>query len=461
MKTSGTEEQIVEFVTNFSFEYLSQRTIDAAVLRIIDSLGVAVPAMDSPPVKALKAVAPVVSNGLKARLWNAGGDTTPGFAALTNGAMVRYLDMNDAYTMTSTAHPSDNIAGMLAVAEACGKKLSDIICAVTISYEIQCRFCDVAPFHQHGWDQGIIGAPAAAMGAGWILGLDATQLRDALAIAVTPNLPTYQTRKGTLSMWKGLAGPYAARAGVDAALFSLSGITGPASPIDGPFGLWRQTLGDTQQIALPRDFAGHTFAIEQSDIKFFPVRNACQLPVMLALDARPSIAMDNVSNIEIWTDGHFFGEPSQDPALWAPTTRESADHSLPFCIAAALVDGDISTATFETERYLDLDIRNVIAKTKIAFDSEFTALAPGTRSCRLIIEDQNGKSLRFERRSAPGDRHRQPPYDEVIRKVRKLAASRLSDAQSERFVSFLQDVSPELAAREMAVSFSGLVGHAA
>ncbi len=429
------------------------RTVDAAMLRIIDSLGVAAAALGAPPARALRQIAPNVTNEPRARLWGSDILTPPGFAALSNGGMVRYLDMNDAYTMTSTAHPSDNLAGLIALAEALGRDVSDAVLAATVSYEVQCRLCDAAPFHLNGWDQPLAGAPGAAMGAAALLGLDAATTHHALSLAVTPNLPTYQTRHGTLSMWKGLAGPNGARAGIEAAIMAEAGITAPENPFDGPAGVWALITGDVRPVNLPGKAADHVFAIEQSDIKLYPVRNAIQLPLTIALDARRTVAAERIASIDIWTTAHSFEKPSKDPALWAPETRESADHSLPFCVAAALIDGEVSVDTFVTERYLAADIRDLMSKINIHFDPAFDALAPSVRACRLVIRDTDGELHTFERHWRPDDPMRQPDRPRVLEKAEHLARDSLTADAADRFMECLRALSPEMPAADIAPMF--------
>ena len=203
-----------------------------------------------------------------------------------------------------------------------------------------------------------------------------------------------------------MAGPNGARIGIHAALMAEAGITGPQDCFDGPTGLWQHTVGRPVDIPLntaPRD---GLFAIQQSDIKLFPIRNACQLPVQLTLELRAAVPADDIAEIVIWTDEHSFGVPAKDPALWHPTTRESADHSLPFCVAAAILDGKIDPRTFEHERFFDQDILDLIGKITIQFEPEFSAAAPGQRACRIMVRDSAGSDHKIERIWPEGDPRR-------------------------------------------------------
>ena len=436
-----TEQKLCGFAFGFDIEQSSQELIDATRLRVIDSIGVALAAMDAPPVAALKDVEKAFAQTIGARIWGTGSYAKPDQAALINGTMVRYLDMNDAYTLISTAHPSDNIAGMISMGEALDRSLADVLEAIIISYEVQCRFCDVAPFHQNGWDQPIVGAPAAALGAAKLLRLNQDQMRHALALALVPNIPMYQTRRGELSMWKNIAGPNGTKIGVNAALMAASGITGPQDVFDGMNGLWAQTLGQRLDVPIPQEYGGHVFAIEQSDIKLFPVRNACQLPVRVALEMRKAVPANRIKKITVWTDEHSFGVPSKDPDLWKPVTRESADHSLPFCVAAALIDGDISLSTFEEKRFLDPDTAHLIDCLSIEFDPDYSQAAPQQRACRLQVEDKDGTRHKVEQIWHEGDLNRLPDAATVAAKFERIANIYGGERRSRKLLEGLQSLS--------------------
>ncbi|MCG8543987.1 MAG: MmgE/PrpD family protein [Alphaproteobacteria bacterium] len=422
-----TARQLVEFTRSIDYGDLSKATRQAAKTRMIDTMGCAMAALLAPPVRVARRLAVPIAGDSGSRLFGTLTRTTPDLAGFVNGAMVRYLDMSDAFLMTSTAHPSDNIPSLMALAEATGASGKDLLLATVISYEIQCRLCDAAPFQAKGWDQPVAGAPAAALAAGRLLGLDAKKLRHALALAVVPNVALNQTRSGQLSMWKGMAGPNAARQGVFAAQLAAAGMTGPEDPIDGKFGLWAQTMGETYTVKIPQRFKGHTFAVRQTNIKSFPVRDAIQVPIMAALKLRKKIAADNIETLRIDTYAKHFAVAAKDRALWAPKTRESADHSLPFCVAAALIDGAVTPETFERARYLDKDCRALMKRVCIDFVDAYDKVAPETRTCRLLATVKGGKTVTVQHRQTPADILRGPSDAEVEAKFHRLAERTLDE----------------------------------
>jgi 2-methylcitrate dehydratase len=385
-----TTKRVVDFAARLNWDDLPAEAVHAAKARLLDSIGVALAAFGAPPARIARSIAPHVDEPWSARIWGSGVRTTPDMAAFVSGSMVRYLDLNDAYRTLDASHPSDNLPGILAVTEALGGSGRDFILALAISYEIQCRFTDTVPFNDAGYDQPLVGAMACALAAGRLLGLTREQLGHAVALAIVPHLPTYQTRAGELSMWKGCAGPNGARHGIFAARLAQAGLTGPYNAFEGVFGVWKQTLGKPGSFTLPQPGRDQARALLQTNIKRYAVRDSCQLPIATAIDLRAKIdpAAIKALRVDTYKSAHFGAVA--DKELWHPMTRETADHSMPFSIAAALIDGDVTPATFEEARFRDRDVLDLIGKMAIEINPEFSKQTPKIRSCRITATAANG-----------------------------------------------------------------------
>ena len=417
--TSSLEAQIIEYSMSLSFEDLSQQAINQAKRRITDTIGGALGAFEAKPVKIAKAVVPKVKSGRSARIWGSLEKSTPEGAAFANGTMLRYLDINDTHRTIDGSHPSDNLGGIIALAEALSLNGRDALLALIISYEIQCRFVDSVPFNENGWDQPVPGVMAMAMAAGRMLSLNVSSMRDALALAVTPNLCTYQTRAGELSMWKGAAAANGARQGIFAALLASKGMTGPFEAFDGIYGLWNQTVKRKYSIA-PLSFGKSLFGVEQTNIKMFPVRDSCQLPVQTARDLRKKIAAKDIQSLKIITYGSAYKGAVEDPELWAPKTRETADHSMLIAVTLGIIDGTITPESFESERFLDKDVLDLISKTEVEISKEFSSMSPAIRTCQLIANNNEGKSFNSKRSLTAKDIEIGPSDEEIQTKFYSL-----------------------------------------
>jgi 2-methylcitrate dehydratase len=365
--------------------------------------------------------------------------TTPEAAAFANGTMLRYLDINDTYRTKDGSHPSDNLGGVIAVAEMLGASGRDTVLALVISYEIQSRFVDAVAFNDAGWDQPVPGAMACALAVGRLMGLSAAQMRDALALAVIPNLSTYQTRAGELSMWKGAAAANGARQGVFAARLAAEGMTGPYEAFDGVFGLWSQTMGKPHDLP-PLARGDATYAVQQSNIKMYPTRDSCQLPVDTAKELRGKIAAEDIARLRIITYKSAHKGAIADPELWAPKTRETADHSMLVAIATGLIDGDVTPATFDNARFLDADVLGLIRRTEVEISDEFTAKAPGIRNCRIEATDHSGAVHVAHRSLTTADIERGPGDGEIQRKFMMLTRNFMPPLAQGRLYDALNDI---------------------
>jgi 2-methylcitrate dehydratase len=417
------EEKIIAFSSGVRFADLPAAAVRAAKMRVIDSVGVAFAAYDAPTARIARRLAQPTSGEMSARIWGSQVRTTLESAAFANGVMVRYLDLNDAWRTKDAHHPSDYLPGILAVAEYRGASGEDFIAALAVAYEIVCRFTDVVPFNTAGWDQPVTGAIATAMAAGRLLGLSREALMHALALAVIPNLCTYQTRAGELSMWKGCAGPNGARNGVFAALLAAEGMSGPYEAFDGVFGVWNQTLGGTPyDVLLGSCYVDGKWGIVQTNIKTHPVRDSCQLPIDTALELRPRAKAGDIAALRIETYRSAWEGAVKDRELWSPKTRETADHSMLFAVACTLIDGEVTPASFEKGRFTDRDILDLIGRTTVDVIDEFTTATPGRRNCRITATLNSGGSAVAHRVVTLADIERGMNDQELARKFEACTA---------------------------------------
>ncbi|HAT34588.1 MAG TPA: hypothetical protein DCS82_02645 [Rhodospirillaceae bacterium] len=431
-----TANQLVNLAGKIAFSKLPKGAVDAAKARLLDSLGVAMAAFFADPIRISRRMVHPASEGPVARLFGTLTPTTPERASFVNGAMVRYLDMNDAYVRAGVSHPSDAIAGLIATAEAEHKSGKELIAAIATAYEIQCRLADVVPNEAHGWDQPFLIVQGTALGAGKLLGLSKRELHQALSLGLVPNMALNQTRTGTLSMWKGLSGANAARQGVFAAYLAREGMTGAEDPIEGAMGAWNQLMdGESYDVPVPRSLEKHKFGVQQSDMKAFPIRYGCHVPVYTALELRDKIEdIVDIQSLKIDTYTQAFGRWIGVPDFWKPVTRESADHSLPFCVAVALIDGDITPETFEKNRFLDPDVTSLMSKMTIELNPEFTAAAPEDKNCRMTATLSFNREEMVERCHTRAHSERTVPKRLVEDKFRKMSAGILSEASQDRLI---------------------------
>ncbi|MGH7869659.1 MAG: MmgE/PrpD family protein, partial [Candidatus Dormibacteraceae bacterium] len=236
-------EQMATFATGARFEALGLDTCQQLKIRILDALGCGLGALDCEPIRMIRGYINELGNSGNCTLIG-GGSTDIDRAALYNSALIRYLDFNDSYLAKGeTCHPSDNLGAILAAGEYIGATGRDLMTALAVAYQIQCRLCDVAPVRARGFDHTVQGAYAVAAGISKILKLDRSKTANAIAISGTAFVALRATRTGRLSHLKGLAYPNLAACCTRAALLARHGITGPLEVIEGEKGLMDAITG--------------------------------------------------------------------------------------------------------------------------------------------------------------------------------------------------------------------------
>lgn len=229
-------ENLAAFVCRSAWEDLSETAREQLKIRVLDSLGCALGALEGEPVRILRRQIEEFEPRGKCTLIG-GGSTAPDYAAFYNGALVRYLDFNDAHLAKGeTCHPRDNLAAILAGAEFANRTGRDLMTALAAAYQVQCRLSEVAPVRDKGFDHTVQGSYSVAAGVSRALGLDEVRTANAIAICGAAFNALRVTRTGQLSHWKGLAFPNTAACCTRAVFLARDGITGPLEVFEGEKG---------------------------------------------------------------------------------------------------------------------------------------------------------------------------------------------------------------------------------
>lgn len=390
-----TTEVIAEYVAAMTADRLTAAAIHATKRTLVDSVGCAVGAIDAPPVRIAREVANETTGELGATVIGSRKRSTAELAAFANGVMVRYLDYNDMYfsPVGGGGHPSDIISTGVALGEALGSSGRDVLLSIVVGYEVLGALVGTVRLRERGWDQGLNAVVATAMMAGKLFGLSKEQLGHAVALAIIPHIPTRQTRVGELSMWKGCATAGAARNGIFAALLARKGMTGPPEPFDGFDGI-KQLVTGPFDLVLP--VQPGSFVIERTHAKLRPAEYNSQGPLDLILELRRKVPLADIERIHVDTYWLAYSEIGMEKQKWDPRTRETADHSIPYLLAAALVDGDITPRSFTTERIRDPKLRPLMDRITVAEDKDYSRRFPGELGCRITVTTTAGKSITEE-----------------------------------------------------------------
>lgn len=431
-------QRLAAYATKLTFDQLDSNSIHEVCRRLIDSLGCACGAYQAQPVAIGRRLATRIrylteTSNTGAYFLGGSSRTSPEMAAFVNGIAFRYLDYNDTYLSKEPAHPSDNLAAILAAADISDATGQAIITATVLAYEIQCRLCDAASIRARGWDHVTYGAISTSAAASQILRLTEDQIAQAINLAGTPNVTLRQTRAGELSEWKGCAFANASRNGIFAALLAAEGLTGPAPLFEGELGFFKQVSGPFSLPPFGGEPAADGFIINRTSIKYWPAEYHSQSAIQAAIELHGQIDDPQlIDRVDIYSFDAAVDIIGKDPEKWAPKTRETADHSLPYCTVAALLDGDITLATFEEPRLHDPRLLSLISRTTIHRDAQLTIRYPRGIPNRVVVTFKDGRQIIAENEFPCG--HDQNPMNDehVSDKFHRLAEGVLSPAQQQR-----------------------------
>jgi 2-methylcitrate dehydratase len=387
-----TADRLADYASRLGHADITPQVLHAAKRSLVDSFGCAYGAFDAEPVKAVRTLASDVSAKHPATILGTSTKSSPEWAAFANAAMIRYLDFSDdcfGPNGDSGPHPSDNIGAVLASAEAIGRSGREFLLGMVLAYEVCGQLVQNVVLRVRGWDYPVFHAIASAVGAAKMLGLTREQMRHALALSIVPNIALSQTRHGLLSNWKGLAGPNGSRGGLIASLIAKQGITGPVEPFEGKGGFMRQLDNTFELAALGGE--GVPFRIESTCFKCLPIKYGSQLPVWVALELRKKVKIEDVESICCHIIKRQAESRDKSPQYWDPTTRETADHSTPYLIAAAMIDGEVTEKTLTPARFRDPTILALVQKISMQPEESYAADFPRTFQCRLETTLKSGE----------------------------------------------------------------------
>jgi 2-methylcitrate dehydratase len=431
-------EQLADFVVQASFTDLSAVAVRELKIRVLDSLGCALGALDQGPMPQLKLQ--IEDFGGRELCSLIGGNkTAPDRAAFYNGALVRYLDYNDSYlAKKETCHPSDNLAAVLAASEYMKGSGRDFLGALAVAYQVQCRLSEAAPVRSRGFDHTTQGAYAVAAGVSKALNLDAQPTAHAIAISGASFNALRVTRTGLLSNWKGLAYPNTGFGATHATFLAMRGITGPLEVFEGNKG-FMQTITRPFDIDWSKE---HLDCVPRTILKRYnaEVHSQSCIECVLELRKESGIAPQDITKIDVdvFDVAYNIIGGGEEGSKRSVTTKEEADHSLPYILAVALLDGQVGPAQYAPERVRATDVQQLLAKVFVKPSVEFSGAFPREMPCRIRIHLKNGRIAEKERRDYPGFFTLPMPWDAAVEKFQHLSVPHVDPSVCRAIVEAVQ-----------------------
>jgi 2-methylcitrate dehydratase len=434
--TKTLAHQLADYACSLKFDDLSKDVVHEVKRRVIDSIGCALGAWEEEPCVIARKVASQFSAEEGSTIIGTMHKAPPDWAAFATGCCIRYFDYNDTYLSKEPAHPSDNISAALAIAESLGANGKELISAIALAYEVQCRFCDAASIRARGWDHVTYGAFSTALACARLMKLDPEKTRHAVNIAGVACAAMRQARVGELSHWKGVAFANAARHGVYSALLARAGMTGPAPIFEGQMGFEKElgvSLGNVGE-----KFKDAPAMILNTSIKYWPAEYHSQSAIEAALFLRKEIGDPaQIQSVRIESHDASVDIIGSEPEKWKPETRETADHSLPYITSIALIDGEVTGRQFQPERFMDPTIWKFLEDVTVQRNAELSSLYAKAVANIVHVTLQDGRTL-TKRVDYPLGNALNPLSDEQLEgKFNSLVVPALGEKRAKKIVDLV------------------------
>jgi 2-methylcitrate dehydratase len=388
---------LARYAASLRYEDLPEDIVRLAKRTILDTIGCAFGGYPAGPSKIAIKLAGDVTAKQPATVLIGGVKTSPDLAVFANGVMIRYLDFNDAFVSLThgAGHPSDTIAALLSAAEVNGRSGRDLITATVLSYEVFCKIADVFDYLGNGIDHTTITGMAAVVGAGRLVGLTPEEMVQAIGITVGGNTATRQGRSDALSNWKAFAAADACRKAIFSTELAQNGMTGPGLVFEGTYGFFK-VMGKKQVGPVQ---LGEPYGIRRAFTKRFPLGQFSQTVAQAAVEARPFVkSVDDVEAVNISVSHSAIKIMADSPDKWHPQTHETADHSIPYAAALALMYGNIAGEYYEDPYLHDQRLLDLVSRVKVQPSDEADRMEQEFNLCELEITLKSGarKTFRVE-----------------------------------------------------------------
>jgi 2-methylcitrate dehydratase len=416
-------ERLAEYVVKANYDSLSSIAREQLKIRILDGLGCAIGALYSEPIQLIRAQLEDFGGTAKGQCTLiGGGKSAPDRAALYNSALVRYLDFNDSYLAKGeTCHPSDNLGAVLAASEYAKGSGRDLLTALAIAYQVQCRLSDIAPVRAKGFDHTTQGSYAVAAGVSKALHLDAVKTANAVAICGTAFNALRVTRTGTISHWKGLAYPNTAFGATHASFLAMRGITGPLEVFEGNKG-FKDAIAGKFEIDWSQE---NLEKVNETILKKYnaEVHSQSAIEGVLELKRKTGFSISDIQriDIEIFEVAYHIIGGGEEGDKTIVRTKEEADHSLQYLVAVALFDNQVMPEQYLPDRIQKPDVQTLLRKITVRPNAEYSQRFPAEMPCRITIFLSEGRKLVIEKKDYEGFKTHPMRWETVVHKFERLS----------------------------------------
>jgi 2-methylcitrate dehydratase len=417
-----------QWAAGLKFEQLSPEAVYQAKRFLLDSLGCALGGYQQHDVSiALQVLSEIAGPG-KATVIGSGRQMDAVSASLANALMVRCMDYNDIYWKQDPSHPSDIFPAAIACGECAASDGRELIVGLVLGHEFEMRLCEAAfpGIRERGWHHATLTAFVSPMVAGRMLHLSPEQIQHAIGISASARATLGAVTAGKLSMMKNTVDPLATQSGVLAALLAEKGYTGPEHVIDGKEGLVH-CFGPQWKLNVLTDGLGDSWRITQCGMKAFPTEALTHTPIsaVLGLVKDYELKPNEIAHVQVRTTARG-ADILSDPSKYDPQTKETADHSLPYVIAAAIAERQVTPLQFTSAKIMDPVIRAQLRKIEVLADPAIEEVFPALQRVIVKVTTSDGREFTRQLDYPKGDPRNPLGDNEIEEKFEALAAPVMS-----------------------------------
>ncbi|WP_276255513.1 MmgE/PrpD family protein [Halomontanus rarus] len=435
----ATTLEFAEFVQETSYDDLSSDVRDALKRRVLDSVGIAVAAEAADPTQIVYRTVRDLETEGSCTLWGRDASASPVEAAMHNTSLVRYLDYMDSFLAPNeTPHPSDNLGAVVATAESAGRSGEELLTGLAIAYEIQGELAWNAPVREKGFDHVTHTVISAAAASAKLLGLDREETRNAIGIAGTAHNALRVTRTGEINEWKGIASGNAVRNAVYSAMLAKNGMDGPRNLFEGQKG-WQDVISGSFEVELTPGERVH-----DAMTKRYVAETYAQSAVEGVIELAETENLDSaeVAGIKLETFGGAKliiggGEGNR----YEVENRAQADHSLPYMLAAALIDRDLTMAQYELDRVRREDVQRLLRVVDVSEDPALTdRFEAGEMPAVIDVTMDDGTTYRVEKEAFRGHPLDPTGWEGIEAKFDAVAGEHLEDNRRDELIETIKNL---------------------
>lgn len=397
----------------------SARAREVAKLRLLDYVGSLAAGFDGDTSRIFAEFLGQIGGREHATFAPTGFRTSSPNAAAGNAAVAHSCETDDVHIGTTGYHPGATlIPAVLAVGEAGMVHGDHLLRAIVAGYEVGGRIgACITPSHRNrGFHAtGTIGVLGAAAGAAVALRLPEDQLISAIGLATSMSAGTFAVLAGG-AQGKHLHAAHAAMSGVVSALLSANGMKGSSRALEAEGGFFA-AFSDDHTVARLLNGPDDGHEIDQVMVKPYPCCAHAFGAVEFAVDLARRVELHDIASVTIRT---YSAAAVLDDK--APTSPDSAKLSIPYCVAAALKSGSLSSRNFTRDSIADVLASGLVERINVIDDPEATAAFPEDRLVDLTLLTRSGRSFERSAKTPPGFPGRAVARADIIAKFRAAAA---------------------------------------